>query len=343
MKNKFSLNPDNQLLIKSSRAKTPILCNGSFSVTNNQLVYYINESDSWRREYSLPERIAFTGTWKLDSNYDLELLLEESETQHAGDRLIINGKIISAENNCLVFEAISKKISRGQQSEPGQYSFQLLKLSGIWRADEYNQLSFAVKKDVNPDIMTFQGAWWINQNQKITYTCVKKDLRTKARVTSTIEFEGFWEIGDSQKLRYILSESTGSSFNFRIQLESKNLYPTAGVIKYRIGIGASTRNRPREKTISLFGTWKFSRSLGLLFEMDYGEGRFRALEFGASVVLSPNNKFSFNLKDQRNQPFGLILTFTHKFLKMHDAEAFIRLETLLGKEGRAEVGVHIPF
>jgi len=291
----------------------------------------------------LPTKITFTGTWELSSNYDLELILEKSKTQRPGERLIINAEIISAENNCLVFEAITRKLSTRGQGEPDLYSFGLLKLSGTWQADEYNQLTFAVKKDVNPDILTLQGAWQINRNQKITYTCERLDTRTKAKVSNTLEFEGFWEMGESERLRYILSGSSDSCFDFRLQLESKNLYPSRGVIKYRIGIGVSTRNRPREKIISLFGTWKFSRALGLLFEMDYGEGSFRALEFGAEAALSSKDKFIFCLKDKRNLPLGLSVTFTHKFLKKHDAEAFIRLEELLGKEGRAEVGVRIPF
>ncbi|MCX5703448.1 MAG: hypothetical protein NT066_03035, partial [Candidatus Omnitrophica bacterium] len=228
--------------------------------------------------------------------------------------------------------------------EPGLYSFGLLKLLGTWQADEHNQLTYAVKKDVSPDILTLQGAWEINQNQKIAYTYERTDSRTKAKVSNTLAFEGFWGIGDSKRLRYILSDSAGSYFDFRLQIESKNLYPSRGIIKYRIGIGVSTRKRrPREKIISLFGTWKFSRTLGLLFEMDYGERRLRALEFGAEVVLSSKDKFTFHLKGRGNQPLGLKVIFTHKFLKNQDAEAFVRLEKLMGKEDRAEVGVCVPF
>ncbi len=343
MKNSFATNPDNQLLFKPPHAKAPIPVKGRFAVKDNHLIYYLNEPASWRREYDLPTKIKFTGRWELNSNYDLELILTQSKTQYAGDRLIINAEIISVENNCLVFQAITRKLSPRRQDEPDLYSFQLLKLLGTWQANEYNQLSFAVKKDVFPDILTLQGAWEINKNQKIAYICERIDARTKSKISNTLEFEGFWEIGELDRLRYILSASRGSYFDFRTQLESKNIYPSRGVIKYRIGIGVSTRNRSREKIISLFGAWKFSRALGLLFEMDYGEGRLHALEFGAEAVLSSKDRITFRLEDQRNQPLGLNLTFTHKFLKRHDAEAFIRLEKLLRKEDRAEVGVRIPF
>jgi len=343
VKNRFTVNTYNQLLLKPFCSKTTIPVNGSFSIEGNQLIYYINQPAIWRKLYDLPKKIRFTGLWKLNSNYDLELILDETNTQHAGNRLIINARIISAENNSLVFEAITKKVALPGQDESGLYNFQLLKLFGTWRADEYNQLTFAVKKDVEPDILTLQGAWEINQNQKITYTYERKGDASNGKVSNTLSFEGFWEIGESEKLRYILSKSSGSFFDFRVQLESKNLYPAKGIIKYRMGIGVSRRNRPREKIISLFGIWKFSRTLGLLFEMDYADGGLRALEFGAEVQLCSNDKFTFYLMNRQNQPLGLSVTFTHKFLKSHDAEAFVRLERLLGKEGKAEVGVSIPF
>lgn len=343
MEKSFAVNTDNQLLLRTPSAKTPTPIGGHFSVEDNQLVYYINEPDSWRREYDLPAKITFSGRWKLDSNYDLELILMESETQYAGERLIINGRIISVENNCLVFEAITRKLEPNLENEPGLYSFQLIKLLGTWQADEYNQLTFLVKKDTVSDALTLQGAWQINKNQKITYSYERRDLARGLKSSEKLEFDGFWQIGESDKLRYILSHSSISYFDFRLQLESKNLYPTRGIIKYRIGIGLKTMGKPKEKIISLFGAWKFSRALGLLFEMDYGEGNFRTLEFGADVVLSSKDKFTFHLKDQYNKPLGLSLTFTHKFLKHHDADAFIKLEELMGKEVKGEVGVRIPF
>ena len=343
MKSNFAVNLCNQLLIKPPHAKNPIAVNGRFSIKDNQLVYCINEPDSWRRKYDLPNMIRFIGAWKLDSNYDLELTLEEARAQYAGDRLIIKGEIISAESNCLVFEAINKKLIPRGLDKPDLYSFQLLKLSGTWQADEYNQLTFAVKKDIDPDILTFQGGWQINQNQKITYTYKKKDAMSKSRVSNTLEFEGFWEIGGPKRLKYILSASTDSCFDFRLQLESKNLSHNQEVIKYRIGIGLSASNKARQRLISLFGTWKFNPRLGLSFEMNYGEGRLRALEFGAEAVLSSNDKLIFSLKDRRNQPLGLSVTFSHRFLQGRNAEAFIKLKSALGKEKRAEVGVRIPF
>ena len=340
---RFSVNSDNQLLLKLPSERTPITLSGAFAIENNSLIYYLNALDPWRLKYGLPEKFVFTGTWDLSPNYELELNLDDSSSQKQGERLTINSKIISVESDSLVFEVATKKQTSANHDEPALYSFELFKLSGAWQADEYNQLSFVVKKDLNPDILTFKGTWEINKNQKITYTCLRQNRKTKTRISDILVFEGFWKIGDSQRLRYILSESEGSIFDFRLQLESENLYPAEGTIKYRIGIGESVKKNPQEKIILLYGTWKFSRELGVFFEMDYGKGEFRALTFGAEVRLSEKDKIIFELKDQLGKPVGLSVTFTRKFLKNCDAQAFIRLEKRLDNEEIVEIGGRIDF
>jgi len=95
------------------------------------------------------------------------------------------------------------------------------------------------------------------------------------------------------------------------------------------------------QVIILYGEWKFGRNLGITFQMDYGQGKVREIEFGAEVTFS-RNKIIFALKNEFGQPLGLILTMTHKFLKLIDAEAFIGLKTRQ-KEQAIEAGITIPF
>ena len=339
---RFSVNSDNQLLLKLPTEKTPITLGGSFAIEDNSLIYYLNEQDPWRLKYGLPGKFIFSGAWNINSNYELELILEDSKTQEQGDRLTINSKIISTESDCLVFEVITKKQASRNPDESLLYSFELFKLSGIWQADEYNQLSFVVKKNTNPDVLTLKGSWEINQNQKITYTCIRQDKKTKTKISDILEFEGFWKISNAQRIRYIISESSGSIFDFRLQLESENLYPTEGVIKYRIGIGESLRERPQEKIISLFGTWKFSRNLGLEFQMEYVKGEFHSVHFGAEVDLSRADEIIFKVSSTSGEPLGFSLMFTHKFLKELDAQAFARFRQMRRDYG-VEAGIRIPF
>jgi len=59
--------------------------------------------------------------------------------------------------------------------------------------------------------------------------------------------------------------------------------------------------------------------------MDYGQGKVRAIEFGAEVTFD-HNKIIFALKNELNKSLGITLTMTHKFLEHFDAEAFIKLK-----------------
>ncbi len=157
-------------------------------------------------------------------------------------------------------------------------------------------------------------------------------------------FEGFWEINSNNRLTYILSRSTESRFEFRVQIESPNLYPQQGVIKYRLGIGLKGGRSFQNKIVSLYGTWKFSHKLGLIFEIDYGKNKFQNIEFGTNIHLNKKDEFVFSLTNKGKKPLGFNLIFTHNFLKQSSAETFFRLKDILDKKERAlEAGVRIPF
>lgn len=333
-KTRYMIDNNNYLTIKQNRKN--LIPDGKFSIDkNNRLVYWLNEPASWRRQYSLPHKINFIGNWQLTPNYDLELNLDETKDQYKGDRLVLKGEIISTDRDTLVFEI--KSYDRG-----GLLHIQLIKLSGSWQADEYNRIIFLVKKKTLPDMLILQGQWQINKNQQITYNYEKTNLKTKTKTYDMLTFEGFWEINSADRLTYILSRSWKSRFDFRVQLESPNLYPAEGKIKYRIGIGLKKNRGAADKIIALYGAWKFGRKAGISFQMDYGRSGIHAIEFGAAVNLTRKDEAVFNLTNKRNNPLGLSLVFSHRFLKRLDAEAFLRIKKI-GLESGFESGVSIPF
>ncbi len=337
MKYKYSIDSRNQLFIRPPKEKVAIPVRGRFSIDkNNQLIYWLNEPASWRKKYDLPSRISFIGNWQLNPNYDLELNLAETKEQYKGERLILKGEIISIDRDTLVFEIIS-------YDKRGLSHIQLLKLSGFWQADESNRIRFMLKKKTSPDILVLEGLWQMNRNQQIIYNYEKTDLKTKTKTSHTLTFEGFWEINSVDRLTYILAHSSQSRFDFRVQIESPNLYPQEGVIKYRLGIGLRQIRPSQNKIISLYGAWKFSRKIGLMFEMDYGKSKVHNIEFGTDISLSQKDKISFFLKDTKGKPLGLNITFTHRFLNKLDAETFLRVQEILKRESAIEAGVRIPF
>lgn len=309
---------------------------GRFSIDkNNQLIYWLNEPLFWRREYSLPGKIIFKGSWQLNNNYDLELVLDKTEKQFQDDILVIKGNIISTDRDILAFETKT-------YDQNGLLHIQILKLSVTWLTDETNRLSFIVKK-YSPDILTLEGDWQMNENQQIIYTYEKTNLKTKSKISNTLTFQGFWQLSSANKLTYIFKHSSDSKFDFRAQIETPTIYPQKGVIKYRLGVGMREESPTKEKLISLYGAWKFSRKLGLVFQMDYGEGEVKQIEFSADISVNQRNEFIFSLKDRSGEPLGLNITFTHRFLNKLDAEAFLRLKEILKRESVIEAGVRIPF
>ena len=342
MKAKYSVDHDNRLVSADNTEVLPI--DGTFSVDEgNRLIYWLNEPQPWRVKYQFPEELIFTGNWSLDSNCDLRLKLIQDKSDWQEDILTLKGEIISCESDKLVFEL--KSIDKN-----GSTQLRILKLAGTWAADELNQIYFSVSKnEASPDILTLQGAWRLNQNQQIIYTYQKVGLKTKEKILSTLTFSGFWQISSVNQLTYILSTGTNDvnsersrRIDFKVQIETPNIYPKEGVIKYRLGVGVGKTKPDDFKIISLYGTWKINRKFGLSFEMEYAKGQIQSLDFSAEVNFNKNDEVIFSLKNDSRQDLGISVVFTHRFLKQLDAKFFLRLKQI-ASESSIDAGIRIPF
>ena len=242
---------------------------------------------------------------------------------------ILRKRFIAVESDSLVIETIQT------ESKTHRQSLRILKLKGIWHANEYNELCFEVTcRKGPPETYAFKGSWQLNNNQQIEYT--SEDGR------DSLTFKGYWDISSANRLVYILEGSSTSRFEFKVQLESPIIYPKKGEIRYRIGVGMrQSRLTTPGQVLILYGEWKFGRNLGLTFQMDYDQGKVRQIEFGAEVTFG-HNKVIFALKSELGEFLGVTLTMTHKFLESFDAEAFIRLKSRQ-KEQIIEAGITIPF
>lgn len=333
MRLKYSVDKNNRLLVKTSRKAKPIKPQGSFGIDkNNRLFYQVRESSAWRKQRSLPPRIIFKGSWHLDSNHDLALILDKNSKQYQPDTLTLKGNILSLERDLLAFEVKS-------YDRQGLLHIRVLKLNVTLFADKENRICFMVKK-LKPDILTLSGSWQLNKNQQVVYEYSKIDLETKRKSVHALIFTGYWQISEANKLTYILKHSTVSRFDFRAQIETPTIYPQKGMIKYRLGVGLR-EDVLRQKIITLYGTWKFNRNLGLVFEMDYDKEGLKQIEFGADVSFQKNT-ITFSLKDKREKPLGLEVTFTHNILKSLDAKVYLRLRLLENNPG-IDFGLKVPF
>jgi len=241
-------------------------------------------------------------------------------------------RFIAVESDGLVIETIQTL------SKTKRQKLRLLRLKGTWRANEYNELVFEAScrrgSAKKPNKYTFKGTWKVNNNQQIEYSC--------GEGPDVLTFKGYWDISSANRLVYIFEGSSTSRFEFKVQLESLTLYPKKGEIRYRIGMGIrQSRLTVTGQVIILYGEWKFGRNFGLTFQMDYGQGRVRVIEFGA-VVTFGRNKVIFALNNEFGESLGITIAMTHKLLKAIDAEVFIRLKSCQ-KEQAVEAGITIPF
>lgn len=324
----YQVSNDNQLLVKLLGESKYKPVKGEFKIDyRNRLIYQVKESEEWHRRYDIPGKIIFEGEWSLSPNYDLVLKLEKKEWRRKS--LTLKGIILDAEKDFLSFKIKSRP-------SEGITRVTYLRLRGVWHSDRFNRITFEVRKRERPDVLIFRNAWQLAKNKEIIYTYEKLKTREKHVLT----FRGYWELSDKNRLTYVIKGGSKSCFDFCVNLQTPNLYPARGKIKYRIGIGL--KKRRKERLIVLAGTWKFSRELGLTFEMDYGEDRIRRLHFSSRLNLKGRDKLIFSLYTRDNRPLGISITFRREELARKDYEYFLRLRKE-GKDTTIEVGGKIRF
>ena len=332
MKFTYKINKNNQLaIVKNGEILYP---KGNFAVdNNNQLLYEIKESASWLKEQGISKRISLKGQWRIDQNHNLILTLSETKNQAAGERLLLKSKIIQVKANYLVF-------SLGTQGKSKTHRLRLLQLNGRWQADKYNRLQFLVKKLKSSDTLTFQGSWQVRKNILI-YTYKEASLTAKIKRTHALHFQGYWQINKPNRLTYILDTKGNSSFVFKAYLETPSLIGKKGFIKYRIGIGLKGSRLFKTETITLYGVWKLHRKAGLSFNIDYGEGGVKTINFGAFTRINKRDKINFGLRNREGKNLRMSVEFRHNFLK-DNAEWFLKMLTE-GKSPSFKWGVTVPW
>jgi len=311
------IDEDNQIILKPSFGVKPVKVKGKFATDNdNNLIYLVKEPLSWRRQYQLPQRLEFKGRWKLNSNHDLVLDLQDKDN-FGKNTLVLKGKILTVNKDFLDFQIKTKQQATIE-------IIHILRIKGTWQADRFNRITFEVERKVIPEALIFKGAWDINKSQQITYCYDKTSLKTKTKIKESLVFDGFWQITKKDKLRYVLLNSRDSYFDFKVQVESTNIYPKEGEIKYRLGVGL--RENRRVKIISLFGTWKIGRKGDISFDMDYGKTQKLALNFLGSIKLSSKKELVFDLKDLTGKSLGVSLLYKLNLLSKKNLEYFLQFK-----------------
>jgi len=316
---RYEIDPHNRLVIDSSGRKTSLpkfrkVIDGRFKVDEfNELSYHVKAPCP--AEEKIPRQIKLKGAWSLTDGHMLRLTLDTLGRETFGDQVTLQGEILDVNKNSLLFAVTTS-------AKDNIRSTYVLNLEGTWKADKNNRLSFYVKKEGGVyDILSFKGAWEINENRQIIYRYEKSRLIRKKKEFQTLTFQGYWDIKDAFRISYLLGGGTDSSFDFET---------SAGIfrekyIKYELGIRASGRPDPVKRSVTLFGKWNLKKDAGLVFEIEYGDAGTRRIVFGADAKLTDKDAVSFKLRnDLDNSDMGVSLELSRKILK-GDGETFLRL------------------
>lgn len=313
---RFEIDPHNRLVYEKTGRESNVsgfrtVVDGKFEIdSDNQITYHVKESQGScggripERSIGIPQQLKLKGKWALDEGHNLVFALDKWGNQIAGNKLTLQSELMDAKDDMLSFTVTSK-------DSDGVGHIYIIKLGGRWQADEHNRLVFHVEKEKGlTDKITLEGAWEVNKENAIVYRYEKSSQGT----TKTITLNGYWEIAGKNRIRYVLNKSAKSEFDFKVSVGK----PAARGLEYEIGIGAS----PRQKTVTLFGSWKVSKNSGVSFEMPCAQGKIRGVILGGWVKLDNNNKLELKLQSEAGEELGIDVKLSRDILD-GQGEAFI--------------------
>ncbi len=268
------------------------------------------------------------GRWELTPNHELRYKSKGQDEEYK-----LTGTLVAVEPGALVFSVTERQTDQ-------KIVTSLHQLTGQWKLNPKNQITFEAEKEQGKnDVLTFKGAWQVNDDHEIVYTYEKTKLKTKANAVRGLVFKGYWDISDDNRLSYFVGGDSNNAFRLRGAFETKSILAKKGEIRYQIGLEAAGRRKIQ--TITLFGKWKLSRDLALGFEIEYAGGKKRAISFGGDYALNDTTQISVNLKSQAGEPLGMELILT-KDLFGKEGQAFVRLQKSLEESG-AEAGMRLKW
>ena len=316
---KYEIDPYNRLTV-SKRDKGGILkyrlsLDGYFKTgKKNTLQYVIKTPHKYMSGEELPHRINLKGSYVLTENHDILLTLRHSYRQRSKETLLLSGNIVYTKENSLGFAVTTRDSSGG-------ITTRTLKLSGRWKIDDKNRISFLVERGRGQyDTLKFSGSWSVNKNNELEYVYKKTLLKTKEKREHKLTFKGSWEVIDKNRLNYKLGISGDSRFEFKASLARTGFLGRKNFLLYKIGtslkgkIPLHRNARFSVRSIKIFGNWKLTNRTGLVFEVGYSSGRRSHISFGAEVKLNKKDRLLFLLKDRRNKPLGIEITLKRRFL-----------------------------
>lgn len=270
------------------------------------------------------------GRWQINKKHEV---VYKTQSTKKTEEVRLKASLIAVEAGALVLGVT-------QRQKEGVLATSLLRLSGVWKADPKNKLTFeAAGRSGSRDILTFTGQWEIGANHELVYSWEAARLKTKTTVLREVVVKGHWDITEKNRLTYYVGGDTRHALRFRGTFQSRSLLAKDGEIRFQLG--AEGRKTRTARTVSLFGRWKFSKKTELFFEMEYSDARRRQIAFGGTLLLTRESQIEVMLTARDGEPLGTEVIFTRDFFGK-DARFFLRLKKNLS-ESAAEAGVALTW
>ncbi len=280
-------------------------------------------------------KFVLDGKWSLTEDHGLNFKVTSAESYLEGKNLIFHGEIEETTGNSIKL--------RIRQSQPlSGVKSGAIELKGKWQADANNRICFLVSKgEGRYDTLRFQGSWKVNKNNELIYNYKKTYLKTKVKELQTITFKGYWKFFE-HKLIYRLDKSSDSSFKFKAEIASPKITAGSKWIKYSVGVKYASKRTTKTTTqlITVYGKWKLTYDLKVVFEVSYLHGKRKETIFGIEKLIAHKTSIALTLRDKSGKPLGIELTFKKAF--ENDAELFVALSHV-GEEVKIEGGVSVKF
>ncbi len=242
--------------------------------------------------------------------------------------LIKQGRTKKAQVSLASAEPDALVLSVTERQDDKRVVTRMMRVSGKWRVGTANALEFALDKgDAKKEALSFGADWRVNKDNEIEVSIGPDRASLK----------GVWDIADRNSLVYQIRRGSGEELHFRGSFQTRSILAKKGEIRYQLG--AETAKTKRTRTVALFGKWILSRDLGLSFEIEYANGKRRAILLGGDCRMDVDNTIRVDLVARKDKDLGVELTLTKE---LTDGSVFMRLSRSLD-DARAEAGLSLSW
>ncbi len=242
--------------------------------------------------------------------------------------LIKQGRSRKAEASLAAAEPDALVLSVTERENDKRTVTRMMRVNGKWRVGAGNTLEFVLdKNESKKGVVLFGADWRVNKANEIEVTFGPDRAALK----------GVWDVADRNSLVYQIRRGSGEELRFRGAFQTRSIHAKKGEIRYQLGAEGSRKKTVR--AVKLFGKWILSRDLGLSFEIEYANGKRRAILFGGDCRMDVDNTIRVDLVARKDKPLGVELVLTRE---LTDGSVFMRLSRSLN-ESLAEAGLSLSW